>query len=150
MRAADLAITFPIVTLTTSAIDAARLLADRDLPGLIVVGDDGRPRAVVPATQVLCLAVPRYILDDPAVAAVVDEAAADVIIRGLDGRTIADCLPQQPVQPPVVPGDATVLELSALMARTRSPLVAVVDGDGLVAGVVTLHGLLDRIVGEAA
>ncbi len=39
--------------------------------------------------------------------------------------------------------DATVLELAALMARTHSPLVAVVEGDRLI-GAVTLQSLLDR------
>jgi CBS domain containing-hemolysin-like protein len=38
--------------------------------------------------------------------------------------------------------------MSALMARTRSPLVAVVGPDGTLAGVVTMHALLDRIVGD--
>jgi CBS domain containing-hemolysin-like protein len=50
----------------------------------------------------------------------------------------------------VVGGRATALELAALMARTHSPLVAVTHSDGSLAGVVTIHGLLDRILGERA
>lgn len=38
---------------------------------------------------------------------------------------------------------ATVLELAALMARTRSPLVAVMDEERLI-GAVTLQSLLDH------
>lgn len=45
----------------------------------------------------------------------------------------------------MVASDATALEIAALMARTRSPLVAVV-GDGRLLGAVTLHGLLDRVM----
>jgi CBS domain-containing protein len=42
--------------------------------------------------------------------------------------------------------DATVLEIAALMARTRSPLVAVVDEAGMMRGAVTLDALLDRML----
>ncbi|WP_327092584.1 CBS domain-containing protein [Nonomuraea sp. NBC_01738] len=42
--------------------------------------------------------------------------------------------------------DATVLELAALMARTRSPLVAVLEHGRLV-GAVTLQALVDRMLG---
>jgi hypothetical protein len=134
--------------MTTPAIEAARLLARGDLPGLIVVDDAYRPLLVLPGTQVLRLAVPPYCQDDPTLARVVDEAAADVFIRELDGRTVAECLPQTPKELPVVSGRATVLEIAALMARTRSPLVAVTGVGGALTGVVTMHALLDRVLGE--
>ena len=47
----------------------------------------------------------------------------------------------------VVHADATVLEIAALMARTRSPLVAVVDRQQTLLGAVTLDALMDRVVG---
>ena len=46
---------------------------------------------------------------------------------------------------PVVDPDATVLEMAALMARTHSPLVAIV-ADGRLMGAVTLPALLDRVL----
>ncbi|MEV0272649.1 MAG: CBS domain-containing protein [Hamadaea sp.] len=144
MRAADLVEPYATVTLATPAIEAARILADADLPGLIVVDDRGRPFAVLPGTQVLRLAVPTYCQDDPALTHLIDEAAADVFIRELGDRTVRELLPPQPHELPVVPPEATALEIAALMARTRSPLVAVVDG-GLL-GAVTLHALLDRVL----
>ncbi|MEV6967885.1 CBS domain-containing protein [Hamadaea sp. NPDC051192] len=144
MRAADLVQPYPTVTLTTPAIEAARILADADLPGLIVVDNQGRPFAVLPGTQVLRLAVPSYCQDDPALTHLIDEAAADVFVRELGDRTVRELLPPQPHELPVVPPQATALEMAALMARTRSPLVAVVDG-GLL-GAVTLHALLDRVL----
>ena len=42
-------------------------------------------------------------------------------------------------------GWATLLEVAALMARTHSPLVAVVD-NGVLRGAITLDRLLDRIL----
>lgn len=147
MRASELAVACPTITLSTPAIEAARILAGGNLPGLVVVDGEGKPLVVLPGTQVLRLAVPSYIQDDPTLAGVVDEAAADVFIRELDGRTVHDCLPDQRKEPPVVVGRATALEMSALMARTHSPLVAVTNPDGTLAGVVSMHALLDRIVG---
>ncbi|HCT76920.1 MAG TPA: hypothetical protein DGG94_22355 [Micromonosporaceae bacterium] len=150
MRARDLAVSYPTVTYDTAALDAARLLARGDLPGLIVVDEDGTPSVVLPGTQVLRLAVPVYCQDDPALARVVDEATADVFARELEGRTVRECLSEKPPEPPVVTGEATALELAALMARTRSPLVAVVDQTRTLTGVITLHALLDRILGDSA
>lgn len=149
MRASDLAVEYPTVTMSTPAIDAARILAAGGLPGLIVVDERRKRLLVLPGTQVLRLAVPAYCRDDPALARVVDEATADVFVRELDGRTVEQCLPPEPTEPPVVDGRATALEIASLMARTRSPLVAVTQSDGTLAGVVTIHALLNRILGDA-
>jgi hypothetical protein len=52
MRARDLAAAFPTVGMDTPAIEAARLLAGQNLPGLIVVDDHDRPATILPGTQV--------------------------------------------------------------------------------------------------
>jgi predicted transcriptional regulator len=147
MQAGELAAAFPTVGLDTPAMDAARLLAQENLPGLIVVDERGRPKTILPGTQVLRMAVPRYCLDDPALARVIDEAAADVFLNELGGRTVAECLPERERELPVVEADATILEIAALMARTRTPLVAVVARDRTLLGAITLDALLDRLVG---
>jgi CBS domain-containing protein len=79
-------------------------------------------------------------------ARVVDEAAADVFLRGLGGRTVAESLPEEHWELPVVDPDATVLEVAALMARTHTPLVAVAGPDGVLRGAITLDALLDRVL----
>jgi CBS domain-containing protein len=56
MRARDLTGPYPTVTLEDSALQAARLLAANNLPGLIVVDNRGRPYTILPGTQVLRLA----------------------------------------------------------------------------------------------
>jgi len=145
MHAADLVTDYPTVALSSPAIDAARLLASRDLPGLIVVDDAGRPHAILPGTQVLRMAVPSYCQDDPALARVIDEDAADVILTELDNLTVGTLMPPQPYELPVVTPDATVLEMAAMMARTHSPLVAVVD-HGRLLGAITLDRLLDSVL----
>jgi CBS domain-containing protein len=148
MRAGGLAAPFPTVELTTPAIDAARLLALRNLPGLIVVDHRGRPSTILPGTQVLRMAIPRYCLDDPALARVIEEAAADVFVDGLGDRTVEECLPAERRELPVVEFDANVLEVAALMARARSPLVAVTESDGSLRGAITLDALLDKVLGS--
>ena len=146
MRARELAVDFPSVRSDTAALEAARLLAQQDLPGLIVVDGRGRPTTILPGTDVLKMAVPQYCQADPALARVIDEAAADIFIHQLGSRTVAEVLPERLRELPVVDDDATALEIAALMARSRSPLVAVVDDEGVLVGAVTLDGLLDRVL----
>ncbi|WP_405143031.1 CBS domain-containing protein [Sphaerisporangium sp. NBC_01403] len=143
MRARDLLTDFPTVTLDTPVVEAARLLADQDLPGLIVVDGDGLPSTILAGTQVLRLAVPGYCQDDPALARVVDEAHADTFLRSMAGRTVREALPREVRELPIIDPDATLLEIAALMARTHSPLVAVVGEHGL-AGAITLKRLMER------
>ena len=144
MRARDLLVDFPTVTLDTPVLEAARRRAARHLPGLIVLNSVGAPITILPGTQVLRLAVPGYCQEDPALARVIDEAHADRIFSDLAGRTVQEALPTERRELPITDPGATVLEIAALMARTRSPLVAVVER-GRLLGAVTLQGLLDRV-----
>ncbi|WP_432994512.1 CBS domain-containing protein [Dactylosporangium sp. CA-233914] len=146
MKARDLAADFPAVRLDTAALEAARLLAGQDLPGLIVVDERGYPFTILAGTQVLRMAIPQYCQDDPALARVVDEPAADLLLRELGDRTVAQALPPDKRELAVVAPDATVLEIAAVMARTRTPLVAVVDRDRRMLGAITLDALLDRML----
>lgn len=146
MRAHDLAAPFPTVTVSSTAIEAARLLAGQNLPGLIVVDDKGYPFTILAGTQVLRMAIPQYCQDDPNLARVIDEAAADLFLRELGDRTVAQTLPEHSRDLAVVAPDATVLEIAALMARTRTPLVAVVDKSRTMLGAITLDALLDRML----
>jgi CBS domain-containing protein len=131
----------------TSALDAARLLAGQNLPGLIVVDDTGHPTTILPGTQVLRMAIPSYCQDDPTLARVIDEAAADLFLRNVGDRTVAELLPREHRELPVIDPDATVLEIAAVMARARSPLVAVAGKDQQLLGAITLDALLDRMLG---
>ncbi len=59
MRARDLLAPFPTVDLDTPVLDAARLLANQDLPRLVVVDETGAPISILPGPEVLRLAVSR-------------------------------------------------------------------------------------------
>ena len=119
MHAGELAEPFPIVTLSTDVLTAARTMGD--------------PRR----------------RDDPALARVYDERASEKLMTKLSSRTVRDLLPEPQDRDalPVVEPDATILEVAALMARMHSPLVAVVDG-GRVLGAVTLSRLFEVLFPE--
>lgn len=148
MLAGALAQPFPTVTLDTDALDAARLLGERRLPGLIVLDEDGRPYTVLPGSQVLRFVVPAYIQDDPALARAFDEKSADELCAKLVSRQVREVLPKRKdvLDLPVVGADATAVEVAALMAGMHSPIVAVVDGS-TVLGAITVSALLAHLMG---
>ncbi|MCM9083470.1 CBS domain-containing protein [Streptomyces spororaveus] len=147
MPARDLAEPYPHVTTDDPAVDAARLLAEQNLPALLVLDTDGIPYAVVPGSQVVGQVVPEYVMEDPLLAAVIDERHADALAEGLAGRTVAEWLPRRTLKPLYVGPDAGVLQIAAVMARAHVPLVAVVERDsgeerGRLVGVVTAAALM--------
>ena len=141
MRAAELAEDFPVVTVDSDALDAARLLAEHRLPGIVVTDDSGKPFAVLPASQVVRFIVPRYVQDDPSLAGVLNESMADRAADKLGGKTVRSMLPEHLTDVPSADVDDTIIEVAAVMARLRSPLMAVVKDDRLF-GVITASRLL--------
>lgn len=134
---------YPSVTKDSDALAAAKLLAEHRLPGIVVTDREQVPQAVLPASQVVRFLVPRYVQDDPSLAGVLSESVADRVAEALRGKTIGDLLPVSKAKPvlPVARADDTVIEVAALMARCRCPLIAVVDGIRMI-GVITASRLL--------
>lgn len=147
MRARKLAEDYPLVRLGDDALTAARLLAERRLPGVVVVDEDGHPVTVLPASQVLRFLIPGYVQDDPSLARVYDERTADACAEKLRGRQVRELLPPKDkrVELPIVRDDATVMECAALMARLRSPLLVVAENEE-VHGVITAAHLLELLI----
>lgn len=145
MQAHDIAVTAPTVHTKDPVSNAVRLMVVNRLPGLIVVDDDDRPIAVLPGTQVLRLAIPESYQDDPALVRTIDEVHADLFWREPGRLTVGDCLPSPVAKPTSVPPEATLLEIATVMARKHSPLIAVVDQNGILVGAVTLERLLTSL-----
>jgi CBS domain-containing protein len=141
MHAADIAEEFPVVSIDSDALDAARLLAEHRLPGLVVTDAAGKPYAVLPASQVVRFIVPSYVQDDPALAGVLSETMADRAAEKLGGKAVRDVLPEHLQDVPAADANETIIEVAATMARMRSPLIAVVK-DGELHGVITASRLL--------
>lgn len=146
MRARDLAEPFPTVSLSTQALAAARLIGEARLPGLIVCEDDGSPHSVLGGSQVLRFMIPQYIQDDPNLARVYDDVAADELLGKLSTKTVRDLLPRRQDRNdlPVVDLDATTVEIAAVMAQLHSPVVGVLD-HGRVVGAVTVSRLFEHL-----
>ncbi|MEU2031111.1 CBS domain-containing protein [Nocardia amamiensis] len=141
MRAAQMAEEYPVVSLDTDALDAARLLAEHRLPGIVVTDGQGAPQAVLPASQVVRFIVPKYVQDDPSLAGVLTESMCDRIAEKLRGKKVRDVIPEQFSKVPAARSDDTIVEVAAVMARFRCPLIAVLKGDELI-GVITASRLL--------
>ncbi|MEU9795184.1 hypothetical protein AB0E27_32185 [Streptomyces sparsogenes] len=153
MRARDPAVEYPPVRLDSDALDAARLPAGQRLPGVPVMDDDGEPYALLPASALVELPVPGHVIEDPT-PVVVDEPHADRLCQAPAGRPVADCPPGERRKPPIADADDTALEVAALMARERGPLIAVVErepdrerGGSRLPGVTTAAHLLERLLG---
>lgn len=132
----------PVVDLDSSALDAACLLAERRLPALVVTNADGSPHSILPGSQVVRFLVPSYVQDDPSLARVMDESMADRAGDKLGSRRVRDLLPREPRELPVVNHDDTIIEVAAMMARLRCPLVAVMR-HGTLIGVISASRLLE-------
>ena len=141
MHAEDMAEEFPVVTVDSDALDAARTLAEHLLPGIVVVDGNGRPYAVLPASQVVRFIVPRYVQDDPSLAGVLSESMADKAADRLRGKKVRDVLPDHLIDIPAVDAGDTLIEVAAAMSRLRSPLIAVTK-NGRLCGVITAARLL--------
>ncbi|MEV6332006.1 CBS domain-containing protein [Streptomyces sp. NPDC051909] len=151
MPARDLAEPYPHVTTDDRAVDAVRLLAEHDLPALLVLDADGTPYAVVPGSQVVRQLVPEYVMEDPLLAPVIDERHAEAIVDDLTGKTVSQWLPARSFKPPYVGPDAGSMQIAAAMARTHVPLVAVVERDGPTSrllGVVSAAGLMRHLLAK--
>jgi CBS domain-containing protein len=141
VRAEDLEEKFPIVPIDSDAVDAARMIAEHHLPGLLVTDTSGKPYAVLPAFAMLRYILPRYVQDNLTLAGVVGEPAPDEAMQNLAGKTVGDVLPGYLRDIPSVDARATVTKVAAEMAELRAPLIAVTK-DGKLHGVITASHLL--------
>lgn len=146
MHASDIVEEFPVVSADSAAIDAARMLAEHRLPGIVVTDSSGSPYAVLPASQVVRFIVPTYVQDDPSLAGVINESWADKAAERLSDKSVADMLPRHLADIPSADADDTIIEVAALMAQLKSPLIAVIK-DGRLLGVITASRLLAAAIG---
>lgn len=143
MRARDVARPVTTVTPDNTALDAARLIVAGEGVSVLVVDDAGRPLAVLPGSQLVGFALPRYVRDDPSLAGVLDEAAAEAMAGRLAALTIGTILGDpDPDAHPRVDADAKLVEVAAVMAAAKVGMVPVVDDAGAVTGVITAPMLM--------
>ena len=137
----------PLVTPETPALEALRLMIESGLPGLVVSTSSGL--VVVPASQVLRVGLPRYVLDDPSLGRVFDEASGEELLSRTSQHTVADLLAllddHDDRPDPWVDADTTAVELAAVMSAAHVPMVAVIEGGHLL-GVVSANRLVEHLL----
>ncbi|BBX44252.1 CBS domain-containing protein [Mycobacterium cookii] len=141
MRAEDLDEQFLIVPVDSDAREAARLVAEHNLPGLVVTDNHGKPHAILLASEMLHLVLPRYVQHDVTLAGVMGDALADGAGENLAGKSVRDILPRKPRTVPSVDVRDGVIKVAAEMAQLRTPLIAVTQ-NGKLHGVITASRLL--------
>lgn len=147
MRAIDLAEDYPSIDESAPATEAARMIGIERRPAVLVLSE-GKPKTVLPGSQVLNFLIPGYLQEDPSLVKVYGEKASDTCAARLDGKAVKDMLPPEEKRPkmPAVHGDATVMECAAVMASLHSPLLVVVEEDGSFIGAITASRLLSVLV----
>lgn len=137
----------PVATPDTNLVDAARLLLDTGLRGIVVTGKDGLPRHIVSPVDVLRLFVPEYIVEDPTLARVYSADAAREVLAAMAPRVIRELFDRSDTvvrRIAVVSPSATPMEIAAELIRAR---VAIAHVKGTQpARFVTLTDLLPGFV----
>lgn len=145
MHASDLMEDYPAVDLATDAARAAQMMVADQRPALLVF-ENGRPKTILPSSEVLGYLIPPYIRDDPSLAGVIDEKGSDTCARRLAGRSVRDLLGERLTKLPAVEPDDTVLECAAVMAKAHSPLCVVLDRHGEILGAVTASRVIEALL----
>lgn len=152
MRVRDLAEPYPVVSADDDAMAAARLFVERRLPALLVLDADQRPYPVVPGSQLLKVMVPDFVLEDPALAGGPRGADIEPLAEHLHGCTVAQWLPRHGTMPAVSGPDGDAAQIAALMTRTHTPLVTVVQDDSgrtWAVGAITAARLMEYFLTRA-
>jgi CBS domain-containing protein len=143
-RARDLAAPYPSLPIDAPAAEVARVLAEEEVD-VVFIERQGQLQGVVSDIGLLARLLPSYVIEDPKLAQVLEEGAAEVLWRRLEGRRADELLAKAGSEIPQVEGDATLMEVAATMAGAKAPLVAVREGGRLVGG-ITSSALLTRLL----
>jgi CBS domain-containing protein len=152
MRVVELAERVPVVRRETTGAEAARVIAEYRLSGLVVADDQDVPIAVIPGSQLLTLVLPQYVRDEPNLSHAYDEQGADELCRVLNEATVGELLEAKKLtghKPPSVLPDDTLIEAASVMDTGHTPLILVMDRGGTFFGVITLSRLLAAIATAA-
>ncbi|HYU58827.1 MAG TPA: CBS domain-containing protein [Actinomycetota bacterium] len=135
MKARNLA--SPQETLRTDqeAGEAASVLSRYGVRAVLVVDPAGSFAGVISDSELLRRLLPAYVTENEALARVLEEGAAEALQGRLEGLTVADLMPGDREEYPVVDGEDTLVEVAATMVRSRASLVGVVDEGRLIGGI---------------
>ena len=149
MRARDIMQPARVVSPTASCEELLRVFEDPHVrAAAILPRQKGHPAGLVTEEDVLSVLLPSYVLENEALAGVLEEAAAGKLRERVARRQVGDVINvERRRHPPVFPDD-TLIEVATAMARSGHPAVLVADRSGDVLGVITADALLPALLGR--
>jgi CBS-domain-containing membrane protein len=135
MKARNLASPRDTLTTDAPAAEAAQVLARHDVRAVLVVDRGGAFAGVISDSELLRHLLPPYLENSEALARVLEESASETLFGRLEGLTVADLMPDDRDERPVVDADDTLIEVASVMVRARASLVGVIDEGRLVGGI---------------
>jgi CBS domain-containing protein len=145
MLAHELVRDFPAMPPETRTADVLAAMIRGNLPGIVVLGADGRAEATLSLPDVLDLLLPWPLRERPTLARVFPDEIADRILTEAISRPIGELMRTRLRDQCCVRGQATSLEVVTAMARQRSALAMVLD---TAAGpeVISAYNVLGRLI----
>ena len=145
MRARNLASPQPVLRSDAPAGEAAAVLARHEIRAVLVVDERERFVGVLSDSELLRGLLPPYVGEASLLAHVLEEGAAEILYRRLEGRLVAGLMPHDRDVVPVVDADDTLVEVASVMVRARASAVGVMDGGRLIGG-ITIDDLLSHLL----
>ena len=145
MKARNLASPQPVLRSDAPAGEAAAVLARHEIRAVLVVDERERFVGVLSDSELLRGLLPPYVGEASMLAHVLEEGAAEILYRRLEGRLVAGLMPNDRDVVPVVDADDTLVEVASVMVRARASAVGVVD-DGRLIGGITIDDLLSHLL----
>ena len=149
MRARDIMQPARVVSPDASCEELLRVFEDPEVRAAAVLPRrPGDPAGLVTEEDVLAALLPSYVLEDEALAGVLEEAAAGKLRDRVARRAVREVINVERRRHPPVSPDDTLIEVATAMARSGHPAVLVADHRGEVLGVITADGLLPALLGR--
>jgi CBS domain-containing protein len=149
MKARDLMKAARVVGPGDSCRTLIGAFADPEVRGVAVVTDVGELVGLITDQDMLAALLPSYVVDDEALARVLEEDAGARLSARLADRQTRDLIDETSREEAVVAPDDTLIEVADTMVRSRGPAVLVVEGKRVL-GVITADVLLKAVLSPKA
>jgi CBS domain-containing protein len=146
VKARDLMQPVRVVKPDDPATELIRAFEDPALRAVAVVSGEGELIGVISDEDLLYALLPSYVLDDEALAGVLEEGAVETLRHRLEGKRVKECVHTTRRQHAPVEPDATLVEVAAAMVRSGDPGVLVIEKEKVL-GVITVDVLLPALLG---
>jgi CBS domain-containing protein len=145
MKARDLMKTARVAHPNDPCSALVEAFADPEVRGVAIVTDVGELLGLVTDQEMLAALLPSYVVDDQALARVMDEEAGARLAARLATKQTHDLIDETAREEAVVAPEDTLIEVAATMVRSRGPAVVVVEGKRVL-GVITADVLLTALL----